>query len=141
MGKGNGQSTNTDLKGHQYAETLLNRPKISRTLRYGVLIKHMNTNSVDTRVHGNIGKKTKYALKFDDVKRVFDFIISYSDTYGMSQLAAPRGRDDIPPIFRQSSVTKKAVHDLNRQSCEDINVRVVSLRVVYDIWNQCCRHI
>ena len=109
------------------------------TLR--ALIKHMNTKGLVARVHGNTGKKPKHALKFDDVKRVLEFIVSYAEIHGMPQPAAPRGRDDIPPIFLHSSVTKKAVHNLYRQSCEDINVRVVSLRVVYDIWNQCCGHI
>ena len=93
----------------------------------------MNTNGLVARVHGNTGKKTKHALKYDDVKRVFDFIIGYADIHGMPQPAAPRGRDDIPPIFLHSSVTKKAVHDLYRQSCEESNVRVVSLRAIYDI--------
>ena len=109
------------------------------TLR--ALIKHMNTNGLVAQVHGNTGKKPKHALKFDDVKRVFEFIVSYADIHGMPQPAAPRGRDDIPPVFFHSSVTKKAVHNLYRQSCEDINVRVVSLQVVYDIWTQCCGHI
>ena len=73
----------------------------------------MNTNDLVEWVHGNTLEKPKHALKYEDVKRVFDFIIGYADIHGMPQPAAPRGKDDIRPIFFHSPVTKKDVHDLH----------------------------
>ena len=91
------------------------------------------------RVHGNSGKKLKHALKYDDVKRVFDFIVNYENIHGMPQPTTTRGRDDIPHSSTHLLLRKPCT--TYRQSCEESNVRVVSLRTVYEMWNQCSGHI
>ena len=54
----------------------------------------------------------------------------------MPQPIATRGRDDIPHSSTHLLLRKPCT--TYRESCEETNVRVVSLRTVYGIYNQCC---
>ena len=63
------------------------------------LLKHYSANGAVPRQHGNRGRKPKHSINFDDVQRVVNFILGYADEHGLPQPAAPRGRDDEPPIF------------------------------------------
>ena len=52
-----------------------------------------------SRQHGNRGRKPKHSINFDDVQRVVNFVLGYAEEHGLPKPAAPRGRDDEPPIF------------------------------------------
>ena len=71
------------------------------------ILKHMKTNGTVPRTHGNKGKKPHNALTFQDIKKVVQFIINFSEENGIPLPAAPHGRDDIPPVFIHSSFKKK----------------------------------
>ena len=63
------------------------------------LLKHYSANGAVTRQHGNRGRKPKHSINFDDVQRVVNFVLGYAEEHGLPKPAAPRGRDDEPPIF------------------------------------------
>ena len=71
-----------------------------------------------SQVHGNKGKKPYRALLFQDIKRFEKFVINFAEENGISLPAAPRCRDDIPPIFIHLSHSKKTIHNLYVNSCE-----------------------
>uniref|UniRef100_K1REW6 Uncharacterized protein n=1 Tax=Magallana gigas TaxID=29159 RepID=K1REW6_MAGGI len=93
------------------------------------------------RQHGNQGRKPKHAVNFDDVRRVVNFNLSYAEEYGLPQPAAPRGRDDEPPIFLPCDSSKKRNHSLYKSAYETDDVRKVEYHTFTSIWTSCCSHI
>uniref|UniRef100_A0A8W8JM56 Uncharacterized protein n=1 Tax=Magallana gigas TaxID=29159 RepID=A0A8W8JM56_MAGGI len=88
------------------------------------------------------GKKrirSRQTFMFSGEKLVVQFISSYADDFGLQQPAAPRGRDDTPPIYIPSDTTKKDVHDKYVESCP--NDRHVRYSTFCNIRNQCLPHI
>ena len=76
------------------------------------LVKHMKTNGIRPRTHGNSGKKPNNALSFEEIKFVVQFIKRYSEDNGLPMPAAPRGRDTEPPTFLPCSTSKRDIHDM-----------------------------
>lgn len=105
------------------------------------LIKHMAVNGNVPRVHGNSRRKPHHALSFGDVERVVKFIAAYSVENGLPQPAAPRGRDNIPPVFLPACMTKKGIHAIYAQGCQETDARTVKIRSFVGIWSQCIAHI
>ena len=103
------------------------------------IITHMNTQGVTPRKHGNIGKKPSHSLKYEDIRLVVQFISNFADEFGLPQPAALRGRDDVPPIYIPSDMTKKDIHGKYIESCP--NDRHVHYSTFCNIWNQCLPHI
>ena len=104
---------------------------------------HMHSQGVTPRQHGNVGKKPAHALNFEDTKRVVQFISNYGDEHGLPQPAAPRGRDDVPPVYLSSEMTKKRLHDLYVNSCttDGHASRYVKYSTFCNIWNHCLPHV
>lgn len=71
----------------------------------------MKRHEVTPRKHGNTGEKPSHSLRYDDFRPVVQFISSFADDFGLPQPAAPRGRDDVPPIYIPSDKTKKMIHE------------------------------
>ncbi|XP_062610703.1 uncharacterized protein LOC134272496, partial [Saccostrea cucullata] len=86
-----------------------------RFLRY--VLTHMNTHGVTPRKHGKTGKKPSHSPKYCDIRSVVQFVSNFADDFGLRQPAAPRGRDDVPPIYIPSDMTKKAIHDNYVETC------------------------
>ncbi|XP_061178380.1 uncharacterized protein LOC133187022 [Saccostrea echinata] len=105
------------------------------------LLKHYSANGAVPRPHGNHGRKPKHAVRFDDVQRVVNFILGYAEEHGLPQPAAPRGRDDEPPIFLPCNSTKKAIHGQYKSACDTDDVRKVEYHTFTNIWNSCCSHV
>ena len=103
------------------------------------IISHMNTHGITPRKHGNSGKKPSHSLKYDDIKSAVRFISNFADEFGLPQPAAPRGRDDIPPIYIPSDMTKKSVHEKYVANCP--TDRHVKYSTFCNIWNQCLPHV
>ncbi|XP_062600192.1 uncharacterized protein LOC134261812 [Saccostrea cucullata] len=87
------------------------------------ILKHYSANGAVPRRHGNQGRKPKHAVNFDDVQRVVNFILGYAEEHGLPQPAAPRGRDDEPPIFLPCNSTKKAIHGQYKSACDSDDIR------------------
>ncbi|KAH3813103.1 hypothetical protein DPMN_141553 [Dreissena polymorpha] len=69
-------------------------------------MSHMLEHGVVPRNHGNMGRRPKHALYFDDVQRVVAYLLSCAEREGIPLPAAPRGRDNIPPTYLPASTTK-----------------------------------
>lgn len=102
---------------------------------------HLQTNGPVPRIHGNKNRKPKHALDFHTVEKCVQFIVSYSEENGIPQPAAPRGRDDIAPIYLPASDTKKNIHKLYISGCEASNARFVKYSSFLSIWKSCVGHI
>ena len=107
----------------------------------GKKLKHYSANGAVPRQHGNRGRKPKHSINFDDVQRVVNFILGYADEHGLPQPAAPRGRDDEPPIFLPCNSSKKEIHGMYKSACENENIRKVEYHTFINIWNSCTAHI
>lgn len=105
------------------------------------LVKHMKTNGIKTRTHGNTGKKPHNALAFEEIKFVVQFITRYSEDNGLPMPAAPRGRDSEPPIFLPCSTPKKEIHQIYVEACQEVQIRAVKLSSFYSIWSACLPNI
>ena len=105
------------------------------------LLKHYSEHGAVPRTHGNTGKKPSKSLRFEEIKFAVQFIANYADEFGLPQPAAPRGRDDTPPIYLPSSKTKMDVHDTYSRSCEEASVRVISLSTFRKLWINCLPYI
>uniref|UniRef100_K1QVY4 Uncharacterized protein n=1 Tax=Magallana gigas TaxID=29159 RepID=K1QVY4_MAGGI len=70
------------------------------------IIINKNAHGVTPRKHGNLEKKPSHSQHYNDIKLVVQFISSYADDFGLPQPAAPRGRDDTPPIYIPSDARK-----------------------------------
>ena len=104
------------------------------------LSTHMKRNGTIPRTHGNKGRKPHHAIGFNDIKKVVQFVINFSDENGIPLPAAPHGSDDIPPIYIHSSFSKKVIHKMYMSSCEE-GQRQVKYSAFAEIWKSCCQHI
>ncbi|KAJ8313169.1 hypothetical protein KUTeg_009285 [Tegillarca granosa] len=96
---------------------------------------------LDNTRYGNLGRKPKHSLTYDDTKRVVDFILGYSNDFGLPQPAAPRGVNNLPSIFLPCSDTKLNIFRIYEKACFDSNNKAVGLSSFKDIWLKCCPHI
>lgn len=105
------------------------------------LIKHLCTYGNIPRVHRSKGRKPKHALAFSDIEKLVKFIQTYSTENGLPQPAAPRGRDDVAPVFLPAYTTKKSIHGTYAEACQDTSSRIIQYKTFCKIWNHCCPHI
>ncbi|XP_070552713.1 uncharacterized protein [Ptychodera flava] len=82
------------------------------------LKRHYKENGVIPRQHGLKGRKPVNTYTFEVIEDVVQFLIRYADEKGLPMPAAPRGRDDHPPIYLPSSDTKAEVYDKYTESCQ-----------------------
>ena len=90
------------------------------------------------RIQGNLGRKPKHALKLEDIKAVIQFVVNYSERYGTPQPAAPRGRDNDPPIYLPCDTLKKHVHDQYTEYCAQSGNRAFKFETFCKkVWKNC----
>ncbi|XP_070549349.1 uncharacterized protein [Ptychodera flava] len=70
------------------------------------LKRHYKENGVIPRQHGLKGRKPVNTYTFEVIEDVVQFLIRYADEKGLPMPAAPRGRDDHPPIYLPSCDTR-----------------------------------
>ena len=83
--------------------------RISRTRLYN-LVKHLCTNGVIPRTHGNKGKLPKHAMKFDEITQVVDFIKRYADTHAVPLPGRLPKHQDYRVMKLPSDVSKATVY-------------------------------
>ena len=105
------------------------------------LITHMNLNGKVPRIHRNKGRAPHHALKYKEIKYCVEFIVNYSDQYGIPQPAAPRGRDGVAPVYLPASLSKEHLHKEYRLACVENNIRVLGITSFKETWTQCVPHI
>ena len=102
------------------------------------IAKHVVSKGITPRIHGNTGKKAPNAFAFEEYQRVKTFIMTYADDYGLPQPAAPRGRDEDPPVYLPASHTKKHVYEIYKNASPD---KFVGKSSFYDLWKKLLPHI
>ena len=114
--------------------------RISRTRLYN-LVKHLCTNGVIPRTHGNKGKLPKHAMKFDEITQVVDFIKRYADTHAVPLPGRLPKHQDYRVMKLPSDVSKATVYhdyvtasEALRDKGED--VRVISYRQFRRLWQE-----
>ena len=105
----------------------------------GIML-HMLEHGVMPRNHGNMGRRPKHALCFDDAQRVVAYILNCAEREGIPLPAAPRGRDNIPPTYLPASTTKLDLFQDYQQNCAS-DIRSVKLTAFKSIWSSCVPHI
>ncbi|KAH3706898.1 hypothetical protein DPMN_066289 [Dreissena polymorpha] len=66
----------------------------------------MTQHGVMPRTHGNLGRRPKHPLGFDDVQRVVKYLENYAEREGIPMPAAPRRMENIPLTYLPASTTK-----------------------------------
>ncbi|XP_070576723.1 uncharacterized protein [Ptychodera flava] len=107
------------------------------------LKRHYKENGVIPRRHGLKGRKPVNTYTFEVIEDVVQFLIRYADEKGLPMPAAPRGRDDHPPIYLPSCDTKAEVYDRYTESCQqsDPPRMAVGETTFRNIWSSCVPHI
>ena len=107
------------------------------------LNKHLLRNGAVPRRHGNTGKRPVNAHSFEDIQCVVHFIKNYADEHGIPQPAAPRGTDNIPPIYLTCGTTESQLHKDYVAVCTEMvpPVKVVALTTLKSVWGACLSHI
>lgn len=103
---------------------------------------HLKKNGPIPRSHGNKGRKPNHALKFDDIKKVVNFVLRYGEENGLPLPAVPHA-NDFPetPILLPASTTKTDIHSIYKTACEESHGRAVELSTFKGIWLTCTPHI
>lgn len=107
------------------------------------IMTHVSQHGAVPRSHGNTNRTPVHALTFDDTKAVVQYISNFADEFGMPQPAAPRGRDNTPPIYLTCETTKTDLHAKYVQTCNDgvETRRALKKSAFNNIWKQCLPHI
>ncbi|KAH3834471.1 hypothetical protein DPMN_107798 [Dreissena polymorpha] len=90
--------------------------------------------------HGNMGRRPKHALCFDDVQRVAAYLLNCAQQEEIHLPAAPRRANNIPPIYLPASTTKLDLFQDYQQNCAS-DIRSVKLTAFKSIWSSCVPHI
>ena len=105
------------------------------------LMAHLNKNGLVTREHGNLGKKSHNALRFNEVKNCIAFISRHAEIYGIPHLAPLHGRHDLPPVYLPACQDFKAVHALYIAACQESGICALGMSSFRSVWRQCLDHI
>ena len=112
-------------KIHGIGETRLNN-----------LMRQYLTIGIEARVHGNRNRLPSHAIKFDDIKRITDFILNYAEVHAITLPGrTPRHwRTDVRLL--PTNCTKKTVYNAYKPVVENQGLVCVSLRSFRRIWRQ-----
>ncbi|XP_060601134.1 uncharacterized protein LOC132754508 isoform X3 [Ruditapes philippinarum] len=107
------------------------------------ILTHVDQHGVVQRIHGNKGKKPVKSLKFEDIKHAVTYVSQTAEDIGIPQPAAPRGSDNMPPVYLPSATTKLDIHKKYETSCleSEPTKRAVHYKTFCNIWKQCLPHI
>ena len=63
------------------------------------LSAHVKEHGITPRRHGNTGRSPAHAIKYEDTRRLIQFLRNYATENGMPLAAAPGGSTGSPPIL------------------------------------------
>lgn len=113
---------------------ILNKQKVCRAIY--IIVFNARLLTLNTLVkYGLLGtrvKKLKHAAVNEDVRRVVDILVHYSDTFGLLQPVANRSTEPNTWTYRQHGL-----HKLYMAICEEALVCAEK----YKIWGKCLSHI
>ena len=105
------------------------------------LKQHYKIKGIEPRSHGLKRRRPPNATSFNDIENVVKFIKKFGEDNGLPMPAAPRGRNDIPPIFLPAYETKVHIHSVYKESCIASEKRPVGLTLFKNIWSHTLSHI
>ena len=105
----------------------------------GSVVKHLCTNGVVPRTHGNKGKLPKHAMKFDEITQVVDFIKRHADIHAVPSPGQLPKLHDYPVMKLPSDVSKATVYRdyvTASKALQDTGeeVRIISYRQFHRLW-------
>lgn len=114
--------------------------RISRTRLYN-LVKHLCTNGVVPRTHGNKGKLPKHSMKYHEITRVVDFIKCYADIHAVPLPGRLPKHQDYRVMKLPSDVSKATVYRDYVTASEGLRdegeqVRIISYRQFRRLWQE-----
>ena len=114
--------------------------RISRTRLYN-LARHLLTNGLVPRVHGNKRRKPKHACDFNDITRVVDFIKHYADVHAVPLPGRLPKHQDYRVMKLPSDVSKASVYRDYRGASLALQlggerVRILSYRQFCRLWQE-----
>ena len=103
------------------------------------LKKHYKDNGVEPRIHGHKGRRAPNTFSFRIIENVVMFLKNHADENGLPMPAAPRGRNEIPPVYLPAYETKASIHKQYVTSCAESSH--VGLTLFKNIWQHTLPHI
>ncbi|CAC5391845.1 unnamed protein product [Mytilus coruscus] len=73
------------------------------------LLKHMNTNGIAPRKHGNCNRRPKNAFSFEEISNIVQYLKNYARLHGLTQAAPPNRHDSELQILLPSCESKQKV--------------------------------
>ncbi|XP_062595667.1 uncharacterized protein LOC134257028 isoform X1 [Saccostrea cucullata] len=104
------------------------------------LIRHLTTNGLTSRTHGNKHKRPKNAYSFDVLRDAAQFITNYAEEHGLPQPAAVN-RNIGGHILLPCSESKQSLYKIYKDICTDNNKTAVGLTTFKGVWQSCCPSI
>lgn len=105
------------------------------------LLKHLIENGSVPRTHGNTSRRPANALSYEQTENVVTFLNQYALEYGLPMAAPLSGRDALPPVFLPVHLTKKGLHKIYTESCEQSGKEPVGRTSFAEIWKACLPNI
>ena len=89
-------------------------------------------------MHKNSKRKPAKALKYEDTRRVVDFILNYSEVHGIMLPGRTPKHWVTDAKLLPTNVTKRTVYEEYHTLCENSNVRCVKVLTFRKLWQQLC---
>ncbi|XP_062614900.1 uncharacterized protein LOC134276644, partial [Saccostrea cucullata] len=101
----------------------------------------LKENGATPRVHGLVGKKSNHGHPFAVVEAAILFLKRYADQFGLPLPAAPRARDNTPPVLLPCSESKMSIHMKYKEACLETGSPYMELTTFKGAWNSCVPYI
>lgn len=125
-------------KGHSICRTFFLYIHCMGKDKLDALIAHYKLNGIETRTHKNTKKLPKKSLKYEDTRRVLDFILNYAEINGIQLPGRTPRHWNTDVKLLPTNVNKKTVYEEYRVSCENAGFRCVKIRTFRKLWQQLC---
>lgn len=104
--------------------------------KLAALQEHYRANGVESRQHKNKKRQPRHALKYEDTRRVVDFILNFAEAHAI-HLPGRTPKHWITDVqLLPTDCTKVGVYIQYKSAAEESNVRVVSERTFRDLWHK-----
>lgn len=100
------------------------------------LIAHFKLNGIEARNHKNAKRLPSKSLKYEDTRRVVDFVVNYANINAIELPGRTPKHWITNAKLLPTNTTKKSVYDLYNSDCEVNGHRAVKLRTFRKLWQQ-----
>lgn len=106
------------------------------------IVYYFKKNGFILRLYGNKGRKLNYVLKFDDIKKVVNFVVRYGEENGFLLFVVFYVNDFLEILILLFVLMIKIdIYLIYKIVCEESYGRVVELLIFKGIWLMCIFYI